>query len=308
MSSRKHHYLPRYYLKGFTDAEDGFFVYDKQKDKIFRSGSIATFYENDLNTVTFSDGRTSDFLEEMYTHVENRVWNSLDNIRTSTNKTNIGFLDKMHLYMFLSFLHWRLPSNIDFVEKLAEVAFDKDDDTLSYFHLVDRDGGQIPEEIINAFRSSPPFRKAVKVLLPFAPFLQDKDWDKSLQNWRFLYSGDHKSWYIVGDNPIITEGQNDHDPVKCLQEFVFPVSGRILLVNTDPPIEKDFPPEIVVKCCLAIIERSSRFVACQNKNFLEALVDLYKPYVRFKKNHLIIPDFSQALRTHMSIFDYYTQR
>jgi intein-encoded DNA endonuclease-like protein len=53
MSSRKHHYLPRYYLKGFTDAEDGFFVYDKQKDKMFRSGSIAAFYENDLNTVIF---------------------------------------------------------------------------------------------------------------------------------------------------------------------------------------------------------------------------------------------------------------
>jgi hypothetical protein len=201
-----------------------------------------------------------------------------------------------------------LPSNVDFVEKLAKVAFDKDDDMLNYFHLVDRTGRQIPEEIIHAFRSSPPFRKAVKVLLPLAPFLKDKDWDKSLQNWRFLYSGDDKSWYIVGDNPIITEGHNDHDPVKCLQEFVFPVSGRILLVNTEPPIEKGFPPEIVVKCCLAIIERSRRFVACQNKDFLEALVDLYKPYIQFKKTHLIIPDFFLALRIHMGVLDYYMQR
>jgi len=90
---------------------------------------------------------------------------------------------------------------------------------------------------------------------------------------------------------------NDHDPIKCLQKFIFPVSGRIILVNTDPPIEHNFPPEIVIKFNMAILERSQRFVACQRKDFLEALVEMYKLYVRDNKTHLIIPEFFRALKT-----------
>jgi len=35
--SKKHHYLPRYYLKGFTDEVGKFFVYDKAEDRVFQT-------------------------------------------------------------------------------------------------------------------------------------------------------------------------------------------------------------------------------------------------------------------------------
>ncbi len=288
--SVKHHYLPRHYLRGFTDDKDGFFVYDKQNDKIFRSSPTSTFFENNLNTIVSPQGTASDWLEDYYTAVENRVWGSFDTIRNSTSKTPTDPLDKMNLFLFLLFLHWRLPSNIEFAEKLSEEAFRDDSNVLNYIVFTDGNGNKAPDPIIEMIRSSSGFKKAMRVLLSFAPFLKDKDWGKTLDNWRFLYSGDNKSWYIVGDNPIITEGRYDHDPINCLREFVFPVSGRILLVNTHKPINKDFPPEIVVYSNNAIIERARRFVACQNKDFLEALVEQYKLYVRFGKTHLIIPE------------------
>jgi Protein of unknown function (DUF4238) len=228
----KHHYLPRHYLRGFTDNKDGFFVYDKQNDKIFRSSPTSTFFENNLNTIVSPQGTASDWLEDYYTAVENRVWGSFDTIRNSTSKTPTDPLDKMNLFLFLLFLHWRLPSNIEFAEKLSEEAFRDDSNVLNYIVFTDGNGNKAPDPIIEMIRSSSGFKKAMRVLLSFAPFLKDKDWGKTLDNWRFLYSGDNKSWYIVGDNPIITEGRYDHDPINCLREFVFPVSGRILLVNT----------------------------------------------------------------------------
>src|SRR5205807_2068128 len=145
-------------------------------------------------------------------------------------------------------------------------------------------------------RSSSGFKKAMRVLAPFAPFFRNEDWGETLDNWRFLYSGGNKSWYIVGDNPIVTEGHYDHDPINCLKEFVFPVSGRILLVNTHKPINKDFPPEIVVLSNLAIIERARRFVACHHKGFLEALVEQYKLSVKHKMTHLTIPHIFQIFQ------------
>jgi len=295
--SVKHHYLPRHYLRGFTDDKDGFFVYDKQNDKIFSSSPSSTFFENNLNTMVSPQGTASDWLEDYYAEVENRVWGSFDTIRNSTSKTPIDPLDKMTLFLFLLFLHWRLPSNIEIAEKLAGEAFREDNDVLNYFGIRSKKGGEVPNPIIEEIRSSSDFKKAMRVLVAFAPFFRNKDWDKTLDNWRFLYSGDNKSWYIVGDNPIITEGRYDHDSINCLKEFVFPVSGRILLVNTHKPINKDFPPEIAVDAMNAIIERARRFVACRNKDLLKMLVDQYKEYVRLGKTHLIIPELFRLFQT-----------
>jgi Protein of unknown function (DUF4238) len=151
--SVKHHYLPRHYLRGFTDDKDGFFVYDKQNDKIFQSSPGASFFENNLNTIVSPTGTSSDWLEDYYTEVENKVWVSFDTIRNSTEKTPINLLDEMNLFLFLLFLHWRLPSNIEFVEKLAEEAFHEDNNVLNYFGIRRVNGGGVPHGLLG-----PPMR------------------------------------------------------------------------------------------------------------------------------------------------------
>jgi hypothetical protein len=82
----------------------------------------------------------------------------------------------------------------------------------------------------------------------------------------------------------------------CLNEFVFPVSGRILLLNLQRPLTKAFPNEIVMYVNNAIIERAQRFVACRHKELLKALVEQYKVYVQAGKNHLIIPELFYRLQ------------
>jgi len=292
--SKKHHYLPRYYLKGFTDSGGSFFVYDKRTDKIFSTSTDAAFFENNLNTVTLPNGSPSDFLETLYREMENQSWNSLDSIRNSTFNTPIEPLDKMNLFLFLLFLHWRLPSNIEFIEKLSEKFFNGDNE-LDYFKLASKTGNTVPKEIIERITGSPAFKKSAKTIVPFAPFFKDKNWWGNLEKWRFMYSGDEKNWFIVGDNPIVTHGDSDHDPVNCLKEFIFPVSGRILLVSVNRHISGVLPPEFTIRYSGAIIERAQRFAACQNKGFLEALIKYYKLHVQFKKTDDIIMELFEML-------------
>ena len=298
--SKKHHYLPEHYLKGFTDEKGAFFVYDKKEDRIFSSSPQATFFEKNLNTVVFSKGNTSDFLETLYTHVENEIWSFFDEIRNTQSTDNISKLHKMHLYLFLLFLHWRLPSNINFAEKLSEKVF-KENDILDYFFLENKSGEKVSDEGVDMIRKSEPFKKAVKLLAPFAPFYKNKNWGTTLDNWRFLYTRYSESWYFVGDNPLITEGKDDHDPVNCLNEFVLPISGRILLVNTNPPIKSGFPPDLILLVNTAIIEKSNRFIAFPREDFLRAIVERYRLYLRYKKTSLIIPELFQALKTGIDI-------
>jgi len=294
--SKKHHYLPRYYLKGFTDSRNYFFVYDKQKDRILPNALTPNtfFFENNLNTVTLPGRGLSDFLENFYIDIEKQFWGLLDTIRNSNSKTTIQLFDMMHLFLFLLFLHWRLPSNIGYVEELSKKFFVANNKDLNYFSLKSRSGESVQKEVVEKLKNSPAFKKTSKLIIPFAPFY-DSRWGERLKNWRFLYTGDENNWHIVGDNPIITKGNSDHDPVNCLKEFVFPVSGKLLLVNISKPISKDFSPELVLQFNISIIERAQRFVACQNKDFLEALIKFYKLHILFKKTDTIIPEMFNIL-------------
>ncbi|MGA2157654.1 MAG: DUF4238 domain-containing protein [Dehalococcoidia bacterium] len=294
--TRKHHYLPRHYLDGFTNGKGNFFVYDKQADRIFSSNPGASFFENNLNTVTLPPGNTSDFMEELYTYMENRFWGSLDRIRNSTHKTHVELADKMHLFLFLSFLYWRLPCNVDYAEKLSENAF-IDGNEFDYFRISSKTSEPPPEEIVEIIRNSEAFKKSFKLIIPFAPFYKDKDWARRMENWRLLYTADARSWYIVGDSPIITRSEDDRDFVTCLKEFVFPVSGKILLINTlKPPTKEIMPPGFVIDFNAAVIQRAYRFVACQDRRFLELIIGYYKHRVQKGNTESIIPEMYAMLQ------------
>lgn len=272
--SVKHHYLPRHYLKGFINRAGGFYVYDKSEDKIFETNPSAFFFENDLNTIPLPAGGSSAFLEDIYTSVENTSWPSLDRIRNSTKETNIEPLVKMHIFYFLSFMYWRLPSRLALTERLADRAF-LEGDTFDFISIKNKNGA-VPQEVVNLVKDSPSFRKVFRSIIPFAPFHKDDKWNEQLQNWRFLYTQNQESWFMVGDNPIITRTDNVQDPVRCLDEFIFPISGNILLVNKSLALASSQPPDFILQYCFAVIERSARFVACPDQSFLKAMIATYK--------------------------------
>lgn len=292
--SKKHHYLPRHYLRGFTNSENGFFVYDKNAKKIFLTSPDSAFFENDLNTTELPDGTQSDFLEDLYTEIENKTYSSLDNIRNSKYSEPINHFDKLNLFSFLLFLHWRLPCNIKFIDQLSDDFFGVDND-LDYFKIMSKTGEAVPQSIIERIKKSQAFKKSARQIVPFAPFFKDESCYSDIEEWRFLYSGDDKSWYIVGDNPIITLGDSDHDPVRCLKNFIFPVSGRIILISRYANKRQDLPPEFGVQFGIGIIERANRFVACHNRPFLEALVDHHQFHTKYGKTDIIIHELFEML-------------
>lgn len=287
--SKKHHYLPRHYLKGFINSEGGFFVYDKHTGKIFPTSPDSTFFENNLNTTESPDGIRSDFLEDLYTGIENQCWDSLDRIRDSDFDSPIEHWDKMNLFLFLLFLHWRLPCNIEIIDKLSDDFFRENND-IDYLRILSKTGDAVPKKTIERIRKSSAFKKSAKQIASFAPFFKDENWGRQLVEWRFIYSGDGRSWYIVGDNPIITLGESDHDPVNCLKKFIFPVSGKILLVSGYGRTGQSLPPEFAIQYGAGIIERAQRFVACKDQDFLEALIRDHQLHVQFGKTNIIIPE------------------
>lgn len=293
--SRKHHYLPRHYLKGFTDESNGFFVYDKKNDKIFQSSPDAKFFENNLNTIELENGQKSDFLEDLYTDIENTCWYHFDTIRNSSRLDNVDQMSRMHLLLFLLFLHWRLPANQKYVKELSKQSFDSKSTLLDFFYLENKDGSPVDLKIIETIKNSPAFIKSSKMLIPFAMFYKNKDWSNQLMNWKFAYIDDSDNWFFVGDNPLVTRGESDHDPIRCLDEFIFPISGKILLINSKSQISNELSQGFVIQYAVSMLERSQRFIAHSNKDFLQSIIDYHKIYKDFNKTNRIMDDLLKEL-------------
>jgi len=263
-------------------------VYDKQTKNIFRSSPDNTFFENNLNTVTLKDGE-SDFVEKMYSTMEGKVWQSLDNVRESTHDKRVEDLDKMNLCFFLANLHWRLPKNNAFVESLSKRFFTGDDD-FKHFTLNSRTSESVPEKVIDAIRNSEGFRKSARLLIPFTIF-QGNRWSENIENWIFSYTGDSERWHMVGDSPIVTEGTYDGDPKKFLDRFIFPVSGRVMLINNGSRLTlKELPEAFLLQFNTALVHKAERFVACPREDLLEAVVKYYDHYVSHDMTHLILKE------------------
>jgi hypothetical protein len=297
--SQKHHYLPVKYLKGFVDNKGLFFIYDKKEDRILPEPLPAKkfFFENNLNTVSLPNGKISDFLEDLYSDTEYCIWKSLDNIRLSSPDNIVSYWDKLHIYLFLLDLHWRLPSNIAHADRISQ-KFLLGNKPFSYISIQNRESGkQASKEETELIRKSPAFKKASRLIIPMAPFHQE-GWGEKLKEWKLLYSPKKKGLYPVGDNPIITREENDHDPFRCLDEFIFPISNRIILFKTNNSIYEGSPPEpdFTVLLGALMIKRSQRFIAHRNKRFLEQLIKYYQLHIKFRKEEDMVKNIFAMLK------------
>lgn len=82
--SHKHHYLPVFYLKGFTNQENQFFVFDKLYESIKIKYPTNSFFEIDRNTATIGDKRSS-LLEEIYQNLENASAPHFEKLKSVTD-------------------------------------------------------------------------------------------------------------------------------------------------------------------------------------------------------------------------------
>jgi hypothetical protein len=63
--SRRHHYLPQMYLRGFANDTEQVWVFDRQDDKYVHQHVINTAVEKDFYTILDPNGRKTDRVEQM---------------------------------------------------------------------------------------------------------------------------------------------------------------------------------------------------------------------------------------------------
>lgn len=282
--SKKHHYIPQFYLRGFTNDNNTYFVFDKEKEEIRETKPKNSFFENGRNTSIIGNEK-SVFLEDIYSHFDSKTAPELKKIQEATLENFNLEPETLHrIKMFITQLYWRIPEN--------DEMFDKIIDTLSFsetgFDIKNKDGNSVvTKELEEQLKSEDLFRKMYRF---FIPLMSHNETYKTtdFENWRVYFRGN--KYQLTGDNPLIIEDFKDFSSLN--KELIFPLSSDKIFIHTKRTKPYNLPPNFMIELDMMIIQQATRFVCCSNKFYLNYLV---KNLYSFSKNHNIQNQMKESL-------------
>ena len=119
-NSKRHHYIPQFFLKGFTNENNLFYLYKVQQSKIEKNlySPNSVFFENYRNTIIYKD-EESDIIEKIYSDFDNTFALFFNEVRKGVPEDELFSNEVLVcIKQFLAIFLCRLPiidKDIDFV-------------------------------------------------------------------------------------------------------------------------------------------------------------------------------------------------
>jgi hypothetical protein len=269
--SSRHHYLPIFYLNGFTDDLRQFSIYDVEQSRFIKNkkkfSPTSYFFEHKENSIFF-DNVENDYLETNgYGRFDTLISELLDKVRKgkSENQFNVSSDDMPLLQFFMYLLYWRLPSNR---KKLTEQS---KDENLSLFGLkiVDQDG-----------------IRTEKTIKSEQKFLKDVEFRKNLKYFKAVYDGVNSfvcttklkilSFQkglpsVCSDSPIIFK--NQLNPTIYNDDYILPLSGDIIFLRSNTNIE--FPISFKILVDTLVYKQANKYVSFSDPTYKDVLDKFY---------------------------------
>lgn len=286
--SRRHHYLPVFYLKGFTDSEKLMYVYDKVEDKILiKQKPESKFYEKDLNNYKTKDGILLTIEESFYTPQDTKFSPLFSKIQSGDINQDLTALEKLEVLYFINQLFWRSPqSNKYFVELIGKEGMSN-----KYFGFKNPSGEKVPDDEIPEIKAQ--VLKDVEIQKVFKQMIALSDGSSEermrlFEKWNVITITNESSSFIVGDYPFLINNSN-LSMNNVFDEMMFPLSKNKLLILSDKS-PKFLDGILFTNFNTSIIAQSKRFVASSDENQLKFAIEHYKASIESNSEEKIIDD------------------
>lgn len=223
--TRRHHFIPVFYLKHFTDDNGFFYIFDVKKGK-FKSGGRrfaprTHFYEFDANTA-FQASNPTDFIEKGFSEFDSKVGAIISKIRLNEDY-KLTSEEWVLLQYFINILYWRNPGNTEKIRAYVNGA-----NNLSAFllQLKNRQTGERrSDEEERRMMTHPDFYKFARLILPAATY--SEIFQKEVNDHAHIHSFPEGLPKLISDYPIIyrrPETESLHT-----DEFIFPLTPTKIL-------------------------------------------------------------------------------
>lgn len=271
--SKRHHYLPIFFINGFTGKDGKISVFDKEKgaiDKI-RKSPKQIFFEWNRNSFDIN-GNETDFLERVYQFGESKFAETYKKLNGISEKIELTTFDILHLTLFISEIYWRIPIRDKiFIESMKDFDFEK-----ASFHLVDKKTKEkLPNSELKELFKESAFIESLKHIRAIENYIENSKKIK-LENWLLYYiPKDQPQLKILCDNPIIIRNKSEN---ILESELIFPLSNGKTIYHTKGKRLKKLPATNNVSIDTLSFLQAEKYVCCADESYLNSIIQLSKFY------------------------------
>lgn len=272
--SWRHHYLPVFYLKGFTNENDKFLIFDKEKNSFVKNGKEFSpnsyFFEKEANSF-IKDGEKDDFLEtKFYSKLDDKVAKLFNLIQSSNtqNKFSVTEEDMPLLQHFVNLMYWRLPHRREKLE-----AYLQKEDLKGFGLFVKNKEGKSDNQtfiIEERIKNDKEFKKSLGFLMSMVETVKMIQCNTSLTIQPFIEGLPH----VCSDNPVIF--QNEENPNVHIDDFIFPLSGKLSFIRGEKASEFSLLFKLMVDTL--IYKQAVRFVSFTDEKYFHSLNEFYDKF------------------------------
>lgn len=275
--SQRHHYIPIYLIKGFTNPDGQLYRFDKVKAEIDNKtySPKQVFYKWNLNSSEI-DGKVDDFLEKLYQDAESRHAPMYHKIASQTGRVGYTPLEMMYLIMIVATTYWRSP----FERESKETAVLSLDDNVLWKIYNSGMEGKISYESYKELFNRTEFVELMRICKPLNDYL-NLDIINDIDNWKTL-SSEHETYlHVLGDTPVICRDERIHNVLQS--DLIFPLSRSCIITKVAGKKGQDIQPGTRIAIDILQFLRSKRYVVGPNKDYLQVIADEANFYTTDKK-------------------------
>lgn len=267
--SKRHHYIPKFLIKEFSNEEGLLYIYDIEKDRILEKprSPKSIFFENERNTITINEKEKSSLIEDVfYKKLDDTSSKYIRELQSSRIVPELLSDDNLaQLKFFIINLFWRLPltdfATKDLIKRAKINSTGVDPETLRNdkgWNKIQRMG--LFKETIEQMGQSQTNRKNY-----YAKIVEFED--------------DH---FIIGDYPFIFKNYLRKFTDLVDDDYCIALSSKRILSSSAKPLV-EFTRLMSLNYNATIIEQSKKYVASNNLKLLQASVEFYK---KLKEKHI----------------------
>lgn len=270
-NSWRHHYIPVFYLNGFTNLEGKLYIYDKKINTVIDKPQSprSYFFKKNRHTLLNLNGVYDDFIEaSLYNSFDNNTSGALKDLLTKPLENfndNLLFLSK--IVMFINGLIYRIPKYDNYHNRKIDCG---DPDYLLPFRT--HNGKDSTEAVfqmrknLDLYRYCCRFYCSVKGSVPTP---------EEAKNW-IIYSlpTDYKDKYYLlsSDSPVLI---NDISFFKSTKEIILsPLTSTKFIIRSKNKLNDNLNIVPLLHFLnIAIIQNSIEYVCSPDRQFLESYVN-----------------------------------
>jgi|TARA_B110000902_G_C14209993_1_gene551005 hypothetical protein len=277
--SKRHHYIPKFLIKEFTDEQGLLYIYDKIKDKFLtnKRSPKSIFFENDRNTIVYDESKKTSLIEDdFFMELDNisakiiTIFQKEKNNKELLNVDNLALLD-----FFIINLFWRLPLT-DFAVK----------DLIQRAKITSM--GIKPDEIKNDLG----WNKMLRIGLYQETIEQMKNSPtKRKENYARMTEFE-KSLFVIGDYPFLFKNHLGKFTDLVEDDYLIAISSKRIISSSSNKLP-NFNINMFLNYNAAIIDQSKQYIASNDLKVLKGSVEFYKKaknenFLYFSKKKLFI--------------------